>query len=240
MATALPSPALPSAGRRRGLPLGRRTLRAAVAGVLAAGFVLLGVTPAEAATTYSAPLRTAVKSLPVAAESNSGYDRDRQFGDWIDADRDCQNTRAEVLLQETRARATYTTSRKCTVRGGRWVTSWDGRTHTSASTVQIDHLVPVHEAWGSGARKWTKARRVAFYNDLGDRRTLSAQTSALNSSKGARGPEQWLPPRNRCAYVGEWVAVKKRWGLTVDSTEKAALTRLAAGCPNVTLTVVRR
>jgi hypothetical protein len=48
------------------------------------------------------------------------------------------------------------------------VTSWDNRVHTSASTVQIDHTVPVHEAWGSGARYWSQARRVAFYNDLGD------------------------------------------------------------------------
>ena len=50
-------------------------------------------------------------------------------------------------------------------------------------------------------------------------------------------PEAWMPPRNRCGYVGEWVAVKIRWGLKVDSTEKAALTRIAASCPNVTLTV---
>lgn len=169
-----------------------------------------------------------MKSLPVAAESNAGYDRYKHFGDWKDTDRDCQNTRAEVLLQETRTRATYTSTRKCTLRGGTWVTSWDSKTHTSASTVQIDHTVPVHEAWGSGARKWTKDRRVAYYNDLGDKRALNAQTSKLNSAKGARGPEQWLPPRNRCAYLGVWVWREEALGLTVDKTEKAALTRLAS------------
>lgn len=209
--------------------------------VLAASFIAIGgAVPAESATTYTATLRTAVKSLPVAAESNSGYDRNRYFGQWIDANKDCQNTRQEVLLQETRATAKYTSSRRCTVKSGKWVTTWDSKTHYSASTVQIDHLVPVHEAWGSGAKKWTQAKRVAFYNDISDKRTLNAQTSALNSSKGARGPEQWLPPKNRCAYVRDWVAVKKRWGLSVDSVEKAALTRLAAACPNYTITVVRR
>jgi hypothetical protein len=208
---------------------------AVVAGLIFAG----GAAPAEAATTYSASLRTAVKALPVAAENNTGYDRARQFGDWNDANRDCQNTRAEVLQNESKITTSFTTTKRCTVKGGRWVTTWDGRTHTSATTVQIDHTVPVHEAWGSGARGWTKAKRVAFYNDLGDHRTLSAQTSALNSSKGARGPEQWMPPKNRCAYIGEWVAVKHRWGLKVDPGEKAALTRLAASCPNVTIKVAK-
>ncbi|MEX5271147.1 HNH endonuclease family protein [Kocuria sabuli] len=224
-----PAPAAAGAGRRT------TAAAAVVAGLLLTG----GMAPTEAATTYSAPLRSAVRSLPVAAENNAGYDRDKQFGVWKDADRDCQNTRAEVLLQETRAAATYTTTGRCTVKGGKWVTSWDGRTHTSATSVQIDHTVPVHEAWGSGARSWTQAKRVAFYNDLGDRRALNAQTSALNSSKGARGPEDWLPAKNRCGYVGEWVAVKIRWGLKVDSREKSALTRLAASCPDVALTVKR-
>lgn len=80
---------------------------------------------------------------------------------------------------------------------------------------------------------------MAFYNDLGDSRSLSAQTSALNSSKQASGPETWMPPKNRCAYIGQWVAVKIRWGLRFDSTEKAALIRYADSCLNVTLTVTR-
>jgi hypothetical protein len=76
---------------------------------------------------------------------------------------------------------------------------------------------------------------VAFCSDLGDHRTLSAQTSKLNSTKQARGPEKWMPPQHRCGYVGEWVAVKIRRGPKVDSKEKAALTRIAAACPNVTV-----
>ncbi|SFU10738.1 HNH endonuclease family protein [Arthrobacter sp. ov118] len=216
------------------------TLRRAVgASVVAAGLLVTGLAvPAEAASVYTAPLRTAVRGLIVAAEVNAGYDRDRYFGVWRDTNRDCQNTRQEVLVQESRAAVSYT-SRGCTASTGRWVTSWDNRVHTSASTVQIDHTVPVHEAWGSGAKYWSQARRVAFYNDLGDSRTLSAQTSALNSSKQASGPEAWMPPTNRCAYIGQWIAVKIRWGLRVDSTEKAALVRYANSCPNVTLTVTR-
>lgn len=224
------------------LALSFRFLKSSVVAVLGASLIAIGAAvPVEAAsTTYSAPLRTAVKSLPVAAESNSWYNRDKYFGVWIDSNKDCQNTRQEVLLQETRMGATYTSSKRCTVKSGKWVTTWDNKIHTSASTVQIDHLVPVHEAWGSGAKKWTQAKRVAFYNDISDKRTLNAQTGTLNAAKGARGPEHWLPPKNRCQYVTDWVAVKKRWGLSVDPVEKAALTRLANGCPNVTVTVVRR
>jgi hypothetical protein len=151
------------------------------ASALVAGFLVTGLpVPAESATVYQAPLRTAARALPVAAENNTGYDRTRYFGSWNDANRDCQNTRAEVLQAETRAAVTFTTSARCTVRTGTWLTSWDNRTHTTASAVEIDHTVPVHEAWGSGARSWTQARRVAFYNDLGDGRSLNAQTAALN------------------------------------------------------------
>lgn len=213
--------------------------RSLAASAVAAGLLLAGLAvPAEAATNYSAPLRTAARSLAVAAENNAGYDRARYFGDWNDTNRDCQNTRQEVLVQESKAALAYT-SRGCTASRGRWVTSWDNRVHTYASTVQIDHTVPVHEAWGSGARYWSQARRVAFYNDLGDARSLSAQTSALNSAKQARGPESWMPPANRCAYIGQWIAVKIRWGLRVDSAEKAALIRYADSCPNVRIGVTR-
>ncbi len=217
-----------------------RGLSSVLAFALSLGAFGVFAPASAAAAPYSAPLSTAVRQLVVAPESTAPYDRTAQFGgDWTDADRDCQNTRAEVLQSESKVTTSFTTTKRCTVKGGKWVTTWDGRVHTSASTVQIDHTVPVHEAWGSGARGWTKAKRVAFYNDLGDHRTLSAQTSKLNSAKQARGPEQWMPPKNRCGYIGEWVAVKHRWGLKVDSTEKAALTRLANSCPNVTIKVTK-
>lgn len=215
-------------------------LKSLAASGLTAGLLLAGLAvPAEAAPYYSAPLRTAARSLPVAAENNAGYDRTRYFGSWLDTNRDCQNTRAEVLLQETKSSVSFTTARRCTLRTGRWVSVWDNRTHYSASAVEIDHTVPVHEAWGSGARSWSQARRVAFYNDLSDSRSLNALTAALNSAKQARGPESWMPPANGCAYIGQWIAVKIRWGLRVDSVEKAALIRYADRCPNVTVGVTR-
>lgn len=207
---------------------------------LTAGLLFTGSTaPATAGPTYTTTLQAAAKALPVAAENNAGYDRDRYFGDWIDQDKDCQNTRAEVLIAETKAALTYTTTRKCTVATGRWVTSFDNKVHTSAKTVQIDHLVPVHEAWGSGARNWTQARRVAYYNDLGYPHSLNAQTTLLNQQKQAKGPEEWMPPQNQCAYVAQWITVKARWGLSVDAKERDALVRITNQCPVTNLTITK-
>jgi hypothetical protein len=215
-------------------------IKPALIAALSFGLLLTGISaPAEAATTYTTSLRAAVRALPVAAENNAGYDRDRYFGRWIDQNKDCQNTRHEVLISESRVTPGYTSSKRCAVASGKWVTSFDNKTHTSASTVQIDHMVPVHEAWGSGARNWAQARRVAFYNDLGYSGSLNAQTSSLNSSKQASGPEQWLPPANVCSYVIQWTVVKARWGLTVDKAEKAALVKLADSCRAVQITITK-
>lgn len=215
----------------------RRSLSAVVAlAVALAGAGLVTTSAAAAAETYSAPLRTAVQQLVVAPEDNAGYDRDAQFGDWIDADGDCRNTRHEVLAAESATAPTFT-STGCSVTAGRWTPFYDGQTYTLATELQVDHLVPVAEAWGSGAQSWTQERRVAFYNDLGYAFSLNAMPSGLNQSKAASGPEQWLPPANQCDYIEAWTAAKLRWGLTADSAEKAALEQQAAACPDDTITV---
>lgn len=200
--------------------------------------VVIDVIPAAAGGTYVAPVRTAVRQLAVAAEDNIGYDRDRYFGDWIDADGDCQNTRHEVLIAESQVPPTLS-ARRCTVTAGAWRSFYDGRLYTSPSQVDVDHLVPLAEAWGSGARSWTQARRVAFANDLGVAYALNAMPGALNSAKAARGPESWMPPVNRCRYVEIWTAVKHRWRLRVDPAERAALVGFADACPDNVLRVPR-
>lgn len=42
-------------------------------------------------------------------------------------------------------------------------------------------------------------------------------------------------PAVQCRYIGEWVATKHRWALSVDQAERDALVRYAAGCPNTLL-----
>lgn len=220
---------------------GRRYPRAllALVGMILATLLVSPQAPAAAATTFSGSMAQAVSAIPTAAEANSGYDR-TLFQHWIDANGDCQSARAEVLIAEAEADTpvTYTSSSRCTVSTGRWFSYYDRVSWTLASDVDIDHMVPLAEAWGSGAAGWTSARRQAFANDLGDYRTLVGVTDNVNQSKGDQDPSTWLPVYDKCRYVAEWLAVKIRWGLKADSAEKGVLSNYANSCSN-TITVTR-
>lgn len=199
-------------------------LKSGLLPVLAA-MLLLTALPVTASA-ESVRLRAAVRSLPVAAETPAGYDRDR-FDHWTDADGDCQDTREEVLVAESR-----TPLGGCSVTTGEWRSPYDGETWTQASDVDIDHVVALREAWDSGARAWDDATRERYANDLDDPRTLVAVTDNVNQSKSDRDVAEWLPELAVCTYVRHWVVVKLRWRLTVDRAERAALVGLASDCAN--------
>lgn len=215
--------------------MGARARMLGAAALAVAATLAFSPSPALAAT-YSAPLRTAVADLTVATEVRTGYNRDL-FPHWIDADSDGCNTRYEVLIAEATTKPTV--SGTCTLSGGRWFSYYDGATWTNPSDLDIDHFVPLAEAWDSGARSWTTSRRQAFANDLGDSRTLIAVTDNVNQSKGDKDPAEWMPSVTsvHCRYVTEWVATKIRWRLTVNTAEKTKLTSVAAGCTNTTISV---
>lgn len=180
-------------------------------------------------------LRDAVEALPVADEIRDGYERTK-FKHWIDADHDSCNTRAEVLLDEATEPPEVTGT--CTITGGSWYSYYDDVTVTEARGLDIDHMVPLAEAWDSGAFDWTAQRRQDYANDLDEPRALVAVTARSNRSKADRDPAQWMPPHPsaRCTYITDWVTVKTRWGLHVDTTEQATLRDRAADCPNVPIT----
>ncbi|GAA1976763.1 hypothetical protein GCM10009798_42460 [Nocardioides panacihumi] len=175
--------------------------------------------------------RAAINSLRLAPEKGAGYERSA-FKLWDDSDHDCRDTRAEVLISESRT----TTTGSCTIRTGRWVSAYDGIAFTRASDLDIDHLVPLAEAWGSGARSWSAGKREAYANDLTESKSLIAVSAHANRSKGDQDPAEWQPLKNRCRYLSNWVAVKLRWGLSIDTTEKRALLLATGRCGNPTLT----
>lgn len=215
-----------------------RAFAALCATVLTTSTLVAGTGPASyAATTYSAPLSAAIDHVPVRTENRTGYERDA-FHLWIDADGDGCDTRDEVLLEEGDDAPTRGSG--CSLSGGRWYSYYDGVSQTSASALDIDHVVPLAEVWDSGASGWTSQRREDYANDLGDSRTLVAVTASLNRSKGDQDVAEWLPPINHCRYIKDWVASKIRWGLSQDSAERAALVREADGCTDSTLTVTTR
>ncbi|SDS85268.1 Protein of unknown function [Nocardioides scoriae] len=199
---------------------------AASAGVVATG-------PAAHADTQSVRLRAAVRGLPVATEVRTGYERSK-FRDWYDADDDCQDTRDEVLTAEALVKVTA-----CDVKSGEWRSYYDGVTTKDSSTFDIDHMVPLAEAWDSGARRWTTETRARYANDLGDGRALVAVSASSNRSKGDQDPAEWMPALAKCRYVREYVAVKMRWRLSVNKAEKTTLTKRASTCKNVVIKVRR-
>jgi hypothetical protein len=211
-----------------------RPLRALL---MTAVFVVAGLVWSPSATadsTWSGTLTQAIAHVPVGTESRTGYERTK-FHLWIDADSDGCDTRDEVLISE--AEDAPAVGSGCSLSGGRWYSYYDGVSQTSASALDIDHVVPLAEAWDSGAGAWSTQRREDYANDLGDSRTLVGVTASLNRSKGDQDVAEWTPPINDCRYIKDWVAAKIRWSLTQDSAEKSALQSIASGCTNSTVTV---
>jgi len=174
-------------------------------------------------------LGDAVGLVAVRGEDRAGYTRS-SFKHWNSGDlTDGCNTRNEVLLAEAVVAPTVGTG--CKLTGGSWLSYYDGQEVTDPGALDIDHMVPLAEAWDSGASAWTAARREAYANDQGAAVSLVAVTARTNRSKADQDPAQWLPPAPdaQCRYVGEWVATKLRWQLTADTTEMDALKVLAEG-----------
>jgi len=163
-----------------------------------------------------------LSQLKVEAEqASSTYDRDL-FNHWTDADNDCQDARVEVLTRDSKAPIT----KSCRVTVGRWLSWYDGEKITQASKIDIDHMVPLKEAWESGAWSWPASQREAYANDLGFVSSLTAVSKSSNQSKQDRDPAGWLPRYEQCRYAQDWVAVKYRWQLTIDRSEQQALQKL--------------
>ncbi|MFD3514033.1 HNH endonuclease family protein [Streptomyces sp. NPDC058657] len=207
--------------------------RASVAG----GAAVLAVTGllATAPTSVAAPpppvdaatARTYLAALTVRAEGSSdGYSREK-FPHWSTQSGAC-NTREVVLKRDGK---NVEQDSACAAVRGSWFSEFDGATWTAASDVDIDHMVPLSEAWRSGARDWTTTARQSFANDL-TRPQLIAVTDNVNQEKGDKDPAEWLPPRTAytCTYVRMWVHVKHHWKLTVDQAEKTALTGVLNNC----------
>ncbi|WP_449065156.1 HNH endonuclease family protein [Planomonospora algeriensis] len=189
----------------------------------ALAFTAASATPPNIPTAGTAATRLA--ALTVAAESNAGsYDRDL-FPHWITITGSC-NTREQVLKRDG---TNVTVNSSCAATSGSWYSPFDGATWTAASDVDIDHIVPLAEAWRSGAHAWTTAKRQSFANDLGGPE-LWAMTDDLNQAKGDKDPAAWQPPQQHCLYARAWIQIKYHWGLKLQSAEKTALQNMLATC----------
>ncbi len=188
----------------------------------------------DASTTAQSKPGTAVSvlgELTVASEiSRAGYDREL-FEHWIDADMDGCDTRDDVLIAESLEPAVI--GPDCSLSGGQWYSAYDGVTTSDPGDLDIDHFVPLAEAWDSGAAGWTVEQRRDFANDLAYEGSLISVSASSNRSKSDRDPAEWKPPEHSywCTYAVTWVAVKLRWDLTADPPEVDALALMLDACP---------
>ncbi|GAA4843181.1 HNH endonuclease family protein [Saccharopolyspora rosea] len=178
----------------------------------------------------SGPAAEQLAELRVAPQgSMDGYSRAR-FHHWIaqpKAGRNC-NTREAVLARDGQG---VHVDNRCQATSGSWTSVYTGQRIDNPSDIDIDHMVPLANAWRSGASAWTDERRERFANDM-DVPQLVAVDSSSNRSKGDQDPSQWKPAARDqwCEYATDWVTVKHAYGLTVTAPEKSALQEMLGTC----------
>ena len=221
---------------------------AAAAAVVLAGCAVTDMVPPSPA---EGPPATPTLSAAVAARTLDGlrvverspavpaYDRDAFGSAWADVDGNGCNQRDDVLLRDAVPGSTTVARQgRCEhdVLAGTWIDPYTGRTLTfedlkspaQAQGIQIDHVVPLAEAWRSGASAWSAERRRAYANDLS---VLLAVDGPTNAAKSDDDPAAWRPRgAYQCAYATRWIAVKSAWSLAADRSEVDALREMLDRC----------
>jgi hypothetical protein len=156
------------------------------------------------------------------------YDRS-DWPHWLDDDKDCQNTRHEILIQTSSKPVEFKTDNECNVLSGEWYDPYSGDTFTISKDLDLDHIVPLKFAHGHGADMWSRERKATFANDLDN---LILAKASLNRQKGAKGLADWLPPYfpYRCDYIARFNAVMLKYELAYIPSEQRIINRMVKAC----------
>jgi hypothetical protein len=156
------------------------------------------------------------------------YDRG-DWPHWLDKDKDCQNTRHEILLQTSSKPVSFKSAKKCNVLGGEWYDPYSNDTFTISKDLDLDHIVPLKFAHGRGGSKWSRQQKALFAND---RDNLILAQASLNRQKGAKGIANWLPPNHpyRCEYIQHFNKVMSKYDLAYIPSEQRIVNRLVKAC----------
>jgi hypothetical protein len=98
--------------------------------------------------------------------------------------------------------------------------------------IEADHVVSLHDAWTSGAHRWSPKGRnwMRLYNDP---RNLLPTARAVNRAKGDANAAEWLPDNKAVDFRPRFailqVLVKAAYRLSVTPTESAALRSAMTG-----------
>jgi len=209
-------------------------------GLVVLGLMLvLSTSQSEAANKSYITVQKAIDSIKVADEVRTGYVRNK-FKHWITISRVGQlgcDSRKSVIIDEALIKPTI--GKNCALIGGKWLSIYDNVEVTDAGKLDVDHMVPLAEAWDSGASLWTDLQRQQYANDMVDPRHLIAVTGSSNRSKSDQDPADWMPTNKSyaCEYIANWVEIKVRWSLSIDAKEKAALISNLKGCKAIKILV---
>lgn len=151
----------------------------------------------------------------------SAYDRNQLFGGWLVTSGDCKNTREKVLIRDSLI-PVILDEKGCTVISGLWVDPYTAKVFKEPKLLDIDHIVPLKEAYESGANEWDKEQRLAIANDMDN---LLVVWSASNRSKQNKDPSKWMPPNISfwTTYIDKWCKVKEKYNLRTDVAEMIAI-----------------
>lgn len=207
-------------------------LLAIMSGVMASCISIESVRTGNAAGSPDAA-SAALDELEVSQPgSMSGYSREK-FRHWSRADEfgwdtpqaSC-NAREAALIRDGE---NVEVGSECKVESGSWLDPYTDQTFTEPSDIDTDHVVPLANAWRSGASSWDDEERERYAND--PEVLLSVEDNA-NQAKGDKGPEAWKPPNEAvwCDYAVRWVGIKSKYDLSVNPEEKTALTEMLDTC----------
>ena len=195
----------------------------------------LNVIPAHASEVSYKDQKTALAALKVADEVRTGYKR-TLFKHWVGTGNGC-DSRKSVIISEAIVKPKVEAG--CKIVGGEWMSIYDLVKVTDAGKLDVDHMVPLAEAWDSGASSWDAAKKEMYANDQTDPRHLIAVTGTSNRSKSDQDPTDWMPTNKAyaCEYITNWISIKVRWSLTIDSKEKTAIESILKGCKPTKITI---
>ena len=167
---------------------------------------------------------------PAFAEGPAGYQRSN-WRHWI-ADEHGVDTRNKVLERDRTCDVVWQNIPRLHIVSGCWTDPWTGDEYTDPRHLDIDHQVPLANAYASGGAHWSRERKQDYANDLSWPGHLRAISASANRSKGKLGPDEWRPrlESSWCEYALTWTAVKRQYDLTSTDAEQAALSEMLATC----------
>ena len=113
---------------------------------------------------------------------------------------------------------------------------YTGRWFASQRDTDIEHIVARSEAHDSGLCAADDARKRRFASDLLN--LTLASPSVNRNQKNDRDAAEWLPDQNQCWFAARVVAVRQKFGLTIDQREANAIDRVLAGCTSTEMLMV--